>query len=1097
MKRILSLVLALVLVLGSLPMAFAAKTGGEELRDAGFISGDEKGNLNESDPLTRAQLMVLMAQLNGVFDEAKSYNLAGSFSDVDYNSDWFAPYVAYAEMAEWTAGYPDGTFRPEGVVTTKELATLIYKALEYPMNEFDFNRSVLDVARIGVSVIADDVNAMKRGEAFDALWETVNTEMYNSDVTLGVHLGKLEAEEEEEEVEVTPDFGDASVDSAVALGNSVVEVTFKDDMDANAASNTNNYKIKEKSGNKTINVKQAVVADSDRVLLTTDALTVNKAYTLTVNGESANFVGIKASTTKPKVVKVAAVDTNLVEIAYDRVVDHSTATDVDNYSLDKGAYAVDATLEAGGKMVVLETEGVDSRTTYKVTIDGVESVDGYEMVKVTKSFTGRPDTTPPTISKIEPKTNTMIYVYFNDEHGVDKEMIENRSNWSINNDVDIFDITAEKSSDSKYYDYAVVGTSGQRTGTKYTLTISNLTDGSTAQNVATKDLSKTFYAKREDTGAPVLSSTVEVLANDKIVISFSDESALDEGSLFDTSNYEIDGDVDVYSVEWLEDDADRYTPEGRKVVVTTSEQTYPKSLKMTVSGIADEFGNTMTRDAYVRWTSQPVRNSAPYVKSVKVTDATTVELTFSHAVDKTTAEDSTNYSIADLGVPSKAVVKSGTTDVVVLTVPEGTPGKTYTITINGVEDNSGNVVSNKTAKYTAIAGEVDDSAFEVSSAYIVNESEIRVTFNKDYNMRSGTQMTLTKTSTGSNTVDATATFVAKVDEEYVFNLVTPSKFNSDTDVYNILDIKYSGSTIRDLYGNTLDKDGLQYIELFANTIEGDIPTVEYVEHLNAKKIAVYFSQPMISSTSNISYSTSGVVFNKLTIDPDNSSIVYLETNGNITANTNLKVNMSKISTLTNVSGKTAESRDVEVYTYTFDSKPYVTTVEATYNNEIAVHFDQDMMAAGTYRIYDYDGKLRATANETRIEGDTVYASWSGFKMEEGEYYTVEVAGARAFNNKTVDTERFDFDGVGTERVAYITGVQVVGPHSFVVYSTDDITDVNSVSPGVEISNVDMDDPTAVVVYTNQVLRDDTQYTVSVDMVGGFNNVTFSFYGTSY
>jgi Spy/CpxP family protein refolding chaperone len=67
MKRILSLVLVLALVLGSVPVAFAAEeTAGEKLKAAGFVAGDQDGNLMEDQKLTREQMMVLIAQMYGV-----------------------------------------------------------------------------------------------------------------------------------------------------------------------------------------------------------------------------------------------------------------------------------------------------------------------------------------------------------------------------------------------------------------------------------------------------------------------------------------------------------------------------------------------------------------------------------------------------------------------------------------------------------------------------------------------------------------------------------------------------------------------------------------------------------------------------------------------------------------------------------------------------------------------------------------------------------------------------------------------------------------------------------------------------------------------
>lgn len=65
MKRVLSLVLALVLVLGMIPTFAADMTAGQHLFEHEFIAGDGNGNLMEDQLLTREQLAKLILELNG------------------------------------------------------------------------------------------------------------------------------------------------------------------------------------------------------------------------------------------------------------------------------------------------------------------------------------------------------------------------------------------------------------------------------------------------------------------------------------------------------------------------------------------------------------------------------------------------------------------------------------------------------------------------------------------------------------------------------------------------------------------------------------------------------------------------------------------------------------------------------------------------------------------------------------------------------------------------------------------------------------------------------------------------------------------------
>ncbi len=166
MKRVLSLVLALVMVLGTMPMAFAADdTAGEMLQAAGFVAGDESGNLMEGNSLTRAELAVLVAELNGVKENAKTYAIAPEFKDVKAD-DWFGPYVAYAAKEGWFKGDTEGNFNPSASVSEQTMATVMLRALGY---EPTWDTAVSEAKAMGLPVGADNAAAMTRGEAFTTM----------------------------------------------------------------------------------------------------------------------------------------------------------------------------------------------------------------------------------------------------------------------------------------------------------------------------------------------------------------------------------------------------------------------------------------------------------------------------------------------------------------------------------------------------------------------------------------------------------------------------------------------------------------------------------------------------------------------------------------------------------------------------------------------------------------------------------------------------------------------------------------------------------------------------------------------------------------
>lgn len=110
--------------------AFNAKL--KMLLEAGIITGDQKGNLNLDQNITRAQLAVIMVRAFGLENTAKSPAMTATFSDVAPGS-WYSGYIAAAkqliEVNGYTLGTGNGKFNPNGNVTSAEAIALMSKFL--------------------------------------------------------------------------------------------------------------------------------------------------------------------------------------------------------------------------------------------------------------------------------------------------------------------------------------------------------------------------------------------------------------------------------------------------------------------------------------------------------------------------------------------------------------------------------------------------------------------------------------------------------------------------------------------------------------------------------------------------------------------------------------------------------------------------------------------------------------------------------------------------------------------------------------------------------------------------------------------------------
>jgi hypothetical protein len=140
MKKILSFFLTLCLVT-SLTIPFASASGTDQtsaqqtVQALGIINGDENGNLNLSEYVTRAQFAKMMIAASTYKDTISSTSSSSPFKDVKY-SYWAASYIKTAVAATWLSGYTDGTYRPDNNMTLEEAVSAVLKMLGYTSTDF-------------------------------------------------------------------------------------------------------------------------------------------------------------------------------------------------------------------------------------------------------------------------------------------------------------------------------------------------------------------------------------------------------------------------------------------------------------------------------------------------------------------------------------------------------------------------------------------------------------------------------------------------------------------------------------------------------------------------------------------------------------------------------------------------------------------------------------------------------------------------------------------------------------------------------------------------------------------------------------------------
>ena len=199
-KRILSLLLAAVVLLGSAPAAFAASEVLDSVieqvvRAAGIMVGDASGNMNLDKTVTRAEYAKMLVAASTYKDKVSGVSNSSPFSDVPY-THWAAGYIKTAVAQGWLTGYLDGSYKPDNTVTLEEAATGALKLLGYTTEDFSGSYpygqlALYESLGLDTKVTASQGTAMTRRNMMYLFYNLLNAETRDGQVyaqTLGYTL---------------------------------------------------------------------------------------------------------------------------------------------------------------------------------------------------------------------------------------------------------------------------------------------------------------------------------------------------------------------------------------------------------------------------------------------------------------------------------------------------------------------------------------------------------------------------------------------------------------------------------------------------------------------------------------------------------------------------------------------------------------------------------------------------------------------------------------------------------------------------------------------------------------------------------------------
>ena len=199
-KRILSLLLAAVMLLGGAPAAFAASEASDSvieqvIRATGIMEGDADGNMNLDNTVTRAEYAKMLVAASTYQDKVSGASNSSPFKDVPY-THWAAGYIKTAVEQGWLSGYLDGSYKPNNTVTLEEAATGALKLLGYTTEDFSGSYpygqlALYESLGLDANITASQGTAMTRRNMMYLFYNLLNAETKDGQVyaqTLGYTL---------------------------------------------------------------------------------------------------------------------------------------------------------------------------------------------------------------------------------------------------------------------------------------------------------------------------------------------------------------------------------------------------------------------------------------------------------------------------------------------------------------------------------------------------------------------------------------------------------------------------------------------------------------------------------------------------------------------------------------------------------------------------------------------------------------------------------------------------------------------------------------------------------------------------------------------
>ncbi|RUS45230.1 Ig-like domain-containing protein [Cohnella sp. AR92] len=309
-------------------------------------------------------------------------------------------------------------------------------------------------------------------------------------------------------------------------------------------------------------------------------------------------------------------------------------------------------------------------------------------------------------------------------------------------------------------------------------------------------------------------NSLENIGDRTLKLTFSEQ--VTRSSAEDPDHYEIlTGSLALYDFT-LSDDR-------RSVLITTSNQEDGYRYRLSVSGVKDLSGNSMSSRTDLYFYGIDDDNSRPSVVSVTGQNDSTVKVVFSEKVDSDDARDTRNYSINNNVRVNRATLASDGKTVTLYT-SELKNGQEYKLTVRGIADLAGNTMN--TQKDISFRAINDHDKPYIVNVNVLGNSTVELQFNEKINADQAKKTSNYSVNNGLRVTNA----VLNDNGDTV--ILTTSK-QTDAVLYTL-----TVQGISDLAGNVMDKVSNLY---FGGLVDRDPPTIVGLQ-ASARQVVLTFSE---------------------------------------------------------------------------------------------------------------------------------------------------------------------------------------------------------------------------------------------------------------